>query len=197
MKWIAHASEANYWFGTYEKAKATRFAGMLHPRTIFYDLGANAGYYALIAARKCQSVYAFEPLPERITYLYRHLKLNSLANCTVVESAVGDTDGKVQFAVGPTRHEGQVRNDGTLTVVSGRLDTFCQTHPVPSLIKIDVEGAELAVLHGAARLLTEHHPAIFLATHRADLDRDCRAVLVEYGYQIEEIEPNELLAVRP
>ena len=51
---------------------------------------------------------------------------------------------------------------------------------------IDVEGAELEVLHGASRALSEFHPKIFLEIHGTQLHSDCRAFLAEKGYSIEE-----------
>jgi FkbM family methyltransferase len=193
-KWIARACEANSWYGTYERAKIGRLVKMLRPDTVFFDLGANAGYYSVIAAPRCRQVYAFEPLPESLGYLRRHIALNQLANCTAIEAAAGDFDGPVHFSKSFTKYEGQISDDGELSVVSVRLDTFCQTHPAPDLLKIDVEGAELAVLRGAEQLLIERRPAIFLATHSNELDKQCRSFLTERGYKLEQLEPGELIA---
>ena len=193
-KWIARACEANSWYGTYERFKISRLVKMLRPDSVFFDLGANAGYYSVVAAPRCSQVYAFEPLPESLGYLRRHIALNHLENCTAIEAAVGDFDGPVHFSKSFTKYEGQICEDGELSVASVKLDTFCQTHPAPTLLKIDVEGAELAVLRGAEHLLIECRPAIFLATHSDELDKQCRSFLLERGYNLEQLEPSELIA---
>lgn len=55
---------------------------------------------------------------------------------------------------------------GKISIQTVTLDAFCRDMGVrPNLVKIDVEGAELLVLHGARNLLRESHPAIILAVH--------------------------------
>jgi hypothetical protein len=54
----------------------------------------------------------------------------------------------------------------------------------PNVIKIDVEGAELEVLAGAARAICEFHPLMFLELHSAELHRDCRDFLLARDYDI-------------
>jgi FkbM family methyltransferase len=193
-KWILGSCEPNYWLRSYEEAKVHRFAGMLRSDAVFYDIGANVGYYSIIAAPRLRQVFAFEPFSENVTFLRKHFHLNRFTNCNIVESAVGNIDGTVGFMVGDTNCEGRVISDGAFRVRSLRLDTFIQTNPPPDVIKIDVEGAELTALLGATQMLSKYHPVIFLATHSDELDGDCRSFLVENGYRIEEIEPNELLA---
>ena len=66
--------------------------------------------------------------------------------------------------------------------------------PIPSFIKIDVEGAELLVLRGAERLLRRHRPTLVLSTHSDDLDRTCLERLSEFGYDVEHLESDVLIA---
>jgi hypothetical protein len=56
----------------------------------------------------------------------------------------------------------------------------------PDVLKIDVEGAELEVLEGANRAITEFHPKIFLEIHGTQLHADCSALLKAQGYSVEE-----------
>ena len=56
----------------------------------------------------------------------------------------------------------------------------------PDVLKIDVEGAELPVLQGGFRTISEFHPAVFLELHGAQLHADCRAFLLGKGYRIDD-----------
>ena len=194
MKWILGSTEPNYWLRAYEQEKVDRLLTYLRPSSVFYDIGANVGYYSLVAARKCQSIFAFEPLPANFDYLKRHIAINQLQNCTPIEAAVTDHEGIVSFSEGNSTCEGAIREAGALLVRAVRLDAFIERAPAPDVMKIDVEGAELGALRGAKRLLTEHHPVVFLATHSNELDRQCREFLLQCGYQVENLENRELIA---
>jgi len=194
MKWILGSTEPNYWLRPYEREKVDRLLTYLNPSSVFYDIGANVGYYSLVAARKCQSIFAFEPLPANFDYLKRHIAINQLQNCTAVEAAVIDHEGTVAFSEGNSTCGGAIREAGALLVRAVRLDVFIERAPAPDVMKIDVEGAELRALCGAKRLLTEHHPVVFLATHSNELDWQCREFLLQCGYQVENLENRELIA---
>jgi FkbM family methyltransferase len=194
LRWIAGAGQPNFWLGTYERKKVQEFYEWLKPSSVVYDVGANAGYYSLVAARRSAEVYAFEPFPENAFFLREHFRRNDLTNCHATESAVGNMDGFVSFTPGRTNCEGKIDPDGLFRFRCVRLDTFCDDHPAPDVLKIDVEGAELDVLKGGARMIPAKRPAIFLATHSDELDRECRAFLAAFGYRIRDLDHRELLA---
>lgn len=194
LRWIAGAGQPNFWLGTYEREKVLEFSGRLKATSVVYDVGAQAGYYSLVAARKCTEVYAFEPYPENAFFLREHFHRNKLLHCRAVESAVGNVDEFVSFSPGRTNCEGKIDPDGLFRFRCTKLDTFCEGHPAPDVLKIDVEGAELDVLKGGARMISEKLPAIFLATHSDELDRECRAFLTAFGYRIRDLDHRELLA---
>src|SRR5438477_5475889 len=126
MKWILGSTEPNYWLRAYEQEKVERLLTCLHPNSVFYDIGANVGYYLLVAARKSQTVFAFEPLPANFDYLKRHIAMNQLQNCTAIEAAVTDCDGMVSFSNRNSPCEGSVSLGGSFRVRALRLDTFVQ-----------------------------------------------------------------------
>ena len=194
MKWILASTEPNYWFRSYEEEKINRLLTFLKPQTVFYDVGANVGYYSLIAARRCKTVYAFEPLPENFCYLRRHVQINGLTNCNLIEAAANNAPGMAHFCKGATCCEGALKESGQVLVAAIQIDAFVKTAQVPHVLKIDVEGGELNVLHGAKHTLTTYRPVIFLATHSDELDRQCRDFLMECGYTVECLENRELLA---
>ncbi len=194
LRWIAGAGQPNFWLGTYEREKVQEFSKWLNPSSVVYDVGANAGYYSLVAARLSAQVYAFEPFPENAFFLREHIRRNKLTNCHAKECAVGNVDGFVSFTPGRTNCEGKVSSDGPFRFRCVKLGTFCHEHPAPDVLKIDVEGAELDVLKGGARMISAKSPAIFLATHSDELDHECRAFLAAFGYRIRDLAHRELLA---
>jgi len=97
---------------------------------------------------------------------------------------------------------GSVSEAGTIEVLAVSLDAvvFEQRLPAPDVIKMDIEGGEVHALAGAQRVLKAFHPAVFLATHGADIHQTCCSLLRDMGYVLEAIdgrrldETDELLA---
>jgi len=121
--------------------------------------------------------------------------MNRLTNCQAEEFAVGEIDGVVSFAAGQSSFMGKIDSQGLHRFRSVRLDTFCREAIPPTLIKIDVEGAELAVLTGGASTLRKHRPNILLATHSAELHEACRDFLNALDYRVSELANDELIAL--
>jgi FkbM family methyltransferase len=75
-------------------------AASLRRGETFYDVGANVGFFTLIAARLVDpggTVVAFEPLPENVAQLRRNVELNSFRHVVVVPAAVGGESGMRSF----------------------------------------------------------------------------------------------------
>ena len=139
-------------------------------------------------------VVAFEPLPRNLAYLRKHVELNKLGNVDIVEMAVSDGAGTATFDTAGDSYTGRLSNGGTLSVGTVSLDELVEAGAasVPDVIKIDVEGAEAAVLSGAQRLLRRSRPVVFLATH-GDAVRDrCWAKLRELDYRLTPIDAMEI-----
>jgi FkbM family methyltransferase len=156
-------------------------------------VGANVGIYTLLACIKAGptgKVYAFEPMERNLRYLRRHITLNHLLNCHIVEAAVSDTDGTQRFSSASWHDSmGRISSDGELEVRSVTLDSYFYGEPglpPPTVIKIDVEGAEMLVLKGANRIFSEFHPQLFIEIHGNQQHADCRAYLIAKGYRLEE-----------
>lgn len=192
-KWIVGAGPNAHWAGTYEVSRLRDFQRALRPGAVVYDIGANVGIYSLLAGfcvGPTGRVYAFEPLPRNVGYLRRHLAFNNLENCTVIEKAVCDQAGSLAFsAAGWNPSMARLSSDGEFMVPTTTLDACVYGSDAlrpPDVLKIDVEGAELQVLQGGLRAISEFHPAIFLELHSAQLHNDCRAFLLDKGYGVEE-----------
>jgi FkbM family methyltransferase len=140
-----------------------------------YDVGANCGWFAVRAARAGRPVRAFEPVPETAGFAERNLSRIAGADVRVVRSAVAEAAGTATIHLysssgNNSLHERTLppghalRRTGALEVPVVRLDDLVgrDGFPPPALIKIDVEGAELAVLRGARQTLALHRPSVVL-----------------------------------
>jgi len=194
IRWQVGSGMMNFWLGTYEREKMAAFAGELSAEMVVYDIGANVGAYTVLAASRCRQVHAFEPYTPNLIHLRRNISLNRFQNCVIVPTAVGATDAPVAFEEGKNGFVGKVADDGLLRVPCTRLDSYIENHPAPELIKMDIEGAEWDVLQGARQLFAAKRPILFLATHGDQVHRRCCAFLEEYGYAIDLLAGDEIVA---
>jgi FkbM family methyltransferase len=190
-KWIMGSARHAYWLGTYEYDKQKLIAKELSPDSVFYDLGANVGFYTLLAAKRATTgkVYAFEPLPRNIEFLRRHLELNQVSNAAVLELAVSDVAGRASFQEAGDSSMGFLKSGGSLNVLTATLDCLLQQRRIlpPTVIKIDVEGAELLVLRGSREVFQQFRPVLFLATHGREVHPECIQLLVSWGYECKDL----------
>lgn len=191
--WVKGSSDNGCWLGSFEYDKQRLMSSMLHAGDTVYDVGANVGYYTLLASHKVGPtgrVVAFEPLHVNVRVVQRHLRLNRLRNVSVHEVAVSDHDGRARFAPHASNAMGKLSDSGTVEVATVSLDSLTNAAQLqdPNLIKIDVEGAEVGVLRGAAQLLGRARPAILLATHGAAIHRECCDFLRNIGYSLRPID---------
>lgn len=177
--------------GSYEAAETAVFSRLVGPGDVVFDLGAHIGYYTLLASSLVGAggrVFAFEPHPVNAWYLRHHARMNGCANVEVLETAVYDRSGDVRFEAGTGTGTGHVAPDGELRVRSVRLDDFVAERGVsPAAVKIDVEGAECAVLEGARQVLRSSRPMLFLSTHHPEVRVACERILAGLDYRTEPL----------
>jgi FkbM family methyltransferase len=206
MRWVIGDGVHGYWLGTYELDKQLAMQKLVRPGMTVYDVGANRGFYALFFSQLVGPggrVYALEPLPSQADALLAHVRMNNIANAWIVEAAAGDKTGMSGFTFdrGATENALAAENQTRLMVATIRLDDAGL--PPADFIKIDVEGAELAVLHGAARMLGERRPILFVALDGKTTRRECLNLLDRLGYNsftldgraVSGIEPDEIYAM--
>jgi FkbM family methyltransferase len=190
-RWIMGSARHAYWLGTYEYDKQKQIAKELSPSSVFYDLGANVGFYTLLAAKRATAgrVYAFEPLPRNIEFLRRHLELNRVRNAGVLELAVSDVTGPALFKEAGNSFMGRLEGGGKLNVLTATLDGLLQQGRIlpPSVIKIDVEGAELLALRGSREVFQQFRPVLFLATHGREVHAECVQLLALWKYECKDL----------
>ena len=191
-RWIKGSSINGCWLGTYELDKQVLFSKYIKSGMTVYDVGANVGYYSLLASLVIGmegKVFSFEPLPENISYLKKHIELNNLKNVKVIDRAVNDKFSKLRFTFGDNRSAGHISNEGEIEIETTSLDEFIKEgNPLPDLIKMDIEGAEYDALVGAKELVKTKKPVIFLATHSNELRAKCLKLLTDHGYTISSID---------
>jgi FkbM family methyltransferase len=184
-----------FWTGLYEPATCWFLHNHTPQDAICYDVGANLGYHSLIMARRAVAgrVFAFEPLPELCKVFQQNCAINGITNVHVLQQAIGASTCKVTMEETITVGQARLhpiggpaeRNRELFECNAVALDDFvAEGNPPPSLIKIDVEGAELDVLRGGRKTIGLHQPAILLETHGADLARDVYDFFMLFNYEV-------------
>lgn len=140
----------------------------LRPTDGFIDIGANVGFYTILASTKVapRNIHAIEANPSNLRVLGEQLELNGLAEATVHPYAVGASRTHAQFQ-GADRETGQVTQNGTGLSYQVEVRPLDDLVPAPALppdvfVKIDVEGYEVEVLLGASRLLASRAVSVWL-----------------------------------
>lgn len=147
-------------YGTEKILRASLSAG-----GTFVDVGANVGYYSVLASSlvgPAGTVLAVEPQPAALSLLRLNANAQHLHIC-VVPVAASDHVGVADFWVRPDGDLSSLRTGGIGTKISVRVDTLdriCAGLSAVSLLKIDVEGFELDVLRGATQVISRHRPMI-------------------------------------
>lgn len=197
------------YFDLVEPEQTAVFAENLNPGDVFFDVGANVGYYTVFGSRLVGArgqVVAFEPVVRNVSHLYRHIIINDLQNVSIIPSACSDEISLAAFSAGQNTAMGHLtertdtekgNSSGNLNLVSTvTLDSVAEKlNRVPNVVKIDVEGAELAVLHGAENKILPAKPKIFLSLHSETLRVSCLAYLKRFGYRFEPIGDDEANAM--
>ena len=156
---------------SYEPSKHAIIRRHLRPGMTFIDVGANKGDFTLLAARLTGSsgrVISIEPEPENHSMLQRSIALNDYPHIKVLQLALSDGDGTTTLQIGSTSgaHTLSPEFHGirAVEVPTRTLDGIVAEEELGSvdMIKIDVQGFELAVLRGAAQTLRANPRIILL-----------------------------------
>lgn len=193
-----------YWIGKYENQVIRVFCdalGKLQPHDAVIDVGANIGFYSVIAAGALQnarnSIHAFEPNPRIFAELERNLARNHFTNTRAHCQAVGDVVSEMTLYVQENaitysslrRTQDFLTNEIRVPVTT--LDSYAQQENLKiGLLKMDVEGAELLALRGAREVLQRDHPTLLYEEFPRGYREfgyttgDVRAFLHELGYRL-------------
>lgn len=160
------------------------------PDAAFFDVGANVGVFALLAAASTgREAVAFEPEP-RLATVHEQLARDNALPVVVERCALGDHDGEATLYLSDLSDTSNSLAAGfrpsqlQVTVPVETLDGYCaRTGRWPSVVKIDTESTEPAVLAGATALLAEHRPWIVCEVLAGRSERDLERVLAPHGYR--------------
>jgi FkbM family methyltransferase len=165
---------------------------------VVYDIGAFHGMLTLWFAPQARQVVSYEPVAQNRARLLENLSLNGIQNVTVRDVALSSAAGPATMRFDPLMPGGSrlvVDADAAGTekelakgqVVVTTLDQDIEECklPVPTFIKMDVEGFELDVLRGAAQTLTRERPAVFVEIHGETLTakRSNAAAVVQFLHE--------------
>lgn len=158
-----------------EDATTEFIQSFLRPGMTFVDVGANVGYFTLLAASLGARVIAYEPTPAVFARLRQNVALNGFDNVMLVNAAVADQRGTLTLYQSPDDPEANnLFGDGdhSVEVAAVALDDDLKERGVQKvdLLKIDAEGAEPMVLLGSARLLSgSSAPSVILEVNPVTL----------------------------
>jgi FkbM family methyltransferase len=161
-RYISHAIRTT---GSWEPLETEVFARLLAADVEFFDIGANIGWYSMLAGKKLESrgtVHAFEPVPENVCLLSRNAAVNGLNNIRINPCALGRTNGTTQIFLSPDNkgdHRAYPSSEERQSIPVGmrRFDAyFDRTLRKPLLIKMDTQGSEYDVLLGMGDILDSH-----------------------------------------
>ena len=167
----------------------------------FYDVGANLGFMTLVGARivgPAGRIISIEPEPENVAAIEANAAVNGIDTITVIAAAAAADTGPVELIGVRDTLWTRLAEVGEhplererLTVPGVRLDdlVYEQGLAPPDVVKIDVEGGELQVLAGMARLLRDQRPTIIAEMHGKNLA--CCKLLWEAGYRIVNLDGPE------
>ncbi|MCL6481170.1 MAG: FkbM family methyltransferase [Firmicutes bacterium] len=195
----------HFWRGAGEIAVQQALVEHLRPGMVFYDIGANIGFFSLLAARlvgPSGRVFAFEPEPALLPRLLENIARNGFDHITVVGKAVTATSGEIFFEPADSHSSpdfglGRIREEATCTTVpvaGVALDDFVLQHPWPDVVKCDAEGAEVDILRGATQLLRARRTIFVIETHSATHERAVCELLEQHGYTVTRLDELHVLA---
>jgi FkbM family methyltransferase len=162
------STAGDIWVGLHsESHEVSLILNMLEPGMVFFDIGTNAGLFAISAAKRIggKQVFAFEPTASTCELLKQNLQLNRVADVNVEQMALGDSAGAGVLQVNvrgkdilnplsnASHHDQHAVRQENVRIIT--VDTFMEEHDIPrvDVMKVDIAGAELMMFRGARRLL--------------------------------------------
>jgi FkbM family methyltransferase len=195
--WLHWQGSLAYALGLYEPEAMQSIRRLVHAGDCCIDVGANLGYYTISLANwvgPSGLVVAFEPFPGNFAILEKNVHLNQLQNVTLEPSAVSDCNGSLQLIYGVEEQFSATPSVAGYAIEGNREsiqvptrsldDSITALGRAPDFIKIDVEGAELAVLEGARHTIATVRPILLVEIHGWGTDESEKVlqILSEFQY---------------
>ena len=193
-----------FWNGAEGYEYTTIFKKIIPSCKVFLDVGANIGYYSILAAIRNPSVkvFAFEPASAPFYYLKKNVALNELTErLKIFKVALAEKNGNINFfeffnpdayhtpynlgGAGTTKKlfESQQRTRN-VQVPCQTLDHFCEENKlIPDLIKLDTEGTENFILMGGVETLKRCKPIVICETLFHVIEEELETIMKGLGYE--------------
>jgi FkbM family methyltransferase len=169
------------------------------PDDVVWDVGAHAGASTCLLSRMVGEkgkVYAFEPDESNLKYLMQNLELHGTKNIVLLKEALSDSTGTAVFNMDGTMCAGIAEyliykgEEHRKLVPTITIEDACEkTGCVPAFVKMDIEGAEVAVICGAKEFLKTHAIHFAIETHRRADGTHSHQILDRFfpdiGYEVE------------
>jgi hypothetical protein len=161
------ASQSQYILGIAEREAQRWLPALSSGVKSAIDIGAASGEYTLyfLARTAAEQVLAFDPDPVSREQFVQNMALNGFANHEKLRASTQ----YIKSEAGPD---------------AVTLDDLLPSLKLPCVIKIDVDGAELDILHGAREMVRTRQVRWLIETHSAKLEQDCAALLTETNYDV-------------
>lgn len=190
-----------YFLGYFDPRGIRYIKNQLYEGEVFVDIGANVGAYSLIASRlvgKSGKVLAFEPASKCFLRLSKNISMNGLTNIIAERKAVLEKNTQIDLHIASIHNLGMSsifhhtsESGVTEKVEAVSLDDYAEKKSIQhiSLIKIDIEGAELLALRGMKRIIEKFRPRILIELKEETLAKsefqvnDINEFLMNAGYQ--------------
>ncbi|MEX0643448.1 MAG: FkbM family methyltransferase [Pirellulales bacterium] len=196
-----HGGLTGCWYvGLPEYEEMVFLLRLLRPSDVFYDIGANAGAFTILAASRDCTVFAFEPVPQTFAELKANAELNQQFGAISVENlALGATSGTLRMTTDQGTGNRVCRDGESAPSVEVRvttLDAFAEEHRYPTIIKMDVEGHELEVIRAALSVLARVElSALLVETFRPHNFgkpklQEIERILSEFGFRAFDYDPH-------
>jgi FkbM family methyltransferase len=193
-----------FWQGSFHRFEYTDiFIRLIKKVNTFYDIGANIGYYSLLAAIENETIriVGFEPATGPLFYFRENVRINSFINIKVESIALSHKDGEIEFyEIKNNKYKylehnlGGESNTGSKTkgrnfvrskVQTSTLDTYVRLAGERNidLIKMDTEGTENLILESSDFVLKEMKPIIICETLFNTIEPELEKIMSSYGYE--------------
>jgi len=191
-------NEAGYYYGSYDSEIIGVLKKIIKSDWNVWEFGCFIGYYSVFFSTKVGSdrFVALEGNPENHKRVCDNIEINGNCAKYVLNAAVSDLDGFVDFEIDPNTNSRLVRDfvyvggdfsmykapKNTLKVKSFTPDGMLSDFPAPNFIKIDIEGAEFVVLDSMHKVASEIRPCICLECHNPLCDKKGAEFCSKYNY---------------
>ena len=199
----SYITQLLYWEGYQNFEYTDIFIKLIKKINVFYDIGANIGYYSLLAEieNKNIKVISFEPANGPLFYFRENIKINKLKNIRVESLALSDKEGEITFyeirnkkytylehnlaGEGNSGSKTSGRNFVPISVKTTTLDKYVENAKEANidLIKMDTEGTEHFILENSDNVLKLMKPIIICETLFNTIELELEKLMRSYGYE--------------